>query len=305
LARSATIKKKHDFTPLIMLAPATIIIVVIIVYPIINAVKMSFQYYVMSDYVNIHYVFFHNYIKAWKDPAFLISIGNSVRWILVTVTAQLLIGLVLALLLNQKFRGRSLVRTICLIPWLTPGVVIALMWSWIYNGNFGVLNDLLMRLGIISNNVAWLANAKTALNAQIVAMIWQGIPFFMLMLLAAMQTIPTDLYEVAEVSGANGWQKFRYVTFPFLVPTLLMTSLLRIIWVGGNVDVIYLMTGGGPGFSSMTLSVYSYIEAQKSMNFGYGSTLAVYGTLFMLVLMVFYVRLMSRNRGEESPNGKK
>jgi multiple sugar transport system permease protein len=212
--------------------------------------------------------------------------------------------MVLALLLNKKFRGRAVVRSICLIPWVTPGVVIALMWSWIYNGNFGVLNDLLMKTGFIAKNIAWLANSKTSLNAQIVAMIWQGIPFFTLMFLATMQTIPTDLYEVADVSGANSWQKFRYITFPFLIPTILITSLLRIIWVGNNVDIIYLMTQGGPGFSSMTLSVYSYIEAQKSMNFGYGSTLAVYGTLFMVVLMVLYVRLLNKSGGGASSNVK-
>lgn len=290
-------RKKRDYAPLIMLAPAILLICVVMLYPILNAVRMSFQYYVMWNYKNIHYVGLQNYLDIWGDAAFRASLGNSLRWIFVTVLFQFLLGLILALLLNRKFRGRGIVRSMVMIPWVTSGVIISVMWSWIYNGNFGVLNDLLNRLGVIRGNVAWLANPNTVLNAEIVTMIWQGTPFFCIMMLAAMQAIPLEQYEAADVEGANGWQRFWHITLPYLLPTVFITTLLRIIWVANNVDIIYLMTQGGPGYSSLTLSVYAYMTAQKSMNFGYGSALAIYGTLFMVVIMVIYLRMMAKSGG--------
>jgi len=254
---------------------------------------MSFQFNVISRWKELRYIGFENYIKILNDPAFHTALLNSLKWVFVTVPSQLIIGLILALLLNRNFKGRGLIRSICMIPWVTSGVVIALMWSWIYNANFGVLNDILIKLGIIKSSIAFLANSSTALNSQIIVMIWQGIPFFTVMLLASMQSIPLDLYEAADVAGANALQKFRYITFPFIVPTIFITTLLRFIWVTNNVDIIYLMTQGGPGFSSLTLSVYAYMKAQKSMDFGYASALAVYGTLFMSVLMIIYVRRLT------------
>lgn len=290
-------KKKKDYTPFILLIPAFLLIVCIIIYPICYAVYTSFQYYAMFDLSNRHFIGLDNYFAVWQDAAFLASLGNTVRWILVTVCAQFLLGLALALILNQPFRCRGVLRSISLIPWVTPGVVIALMWAWMYNGNFGVINDLLIKLGIIGNKIAWLSQPSTALNSQIITMIWQGTPFFAIMILASLQTIPSDLYEAADVCGANILQKFRYITWPHIVPTVVITSLLRIIWVSNNVEVIYLMTGGGPGFSSLTLSLHAYIEAQKTLNFGYGSTIAIYGTLAMVVFMAVYLNLTRKQGG--------
>ena len=198
---------------------------------------------------------------------------------------------------NRQFIG--LENSITLMPWVTPGVVIALMWVWIYNGNFGVLNKCLTSLGIISKNVPWLGSSRTALYSQIVTMIWQGIPFFAIMVLAALQTISVDLYEAADISGANSWQKFVYITLPELMPTIITTCMLRIIWVFNNVEVLYLMTGGGPGHSSMTVSLVAYIKAQKSLDFGQGSTIAIYGTLFMILFMTIYLKLTRRGDEDE------
>jgi multiple sugar transport system permease protein len=290
-------KKKKDYTPFIMLAPAFLLIICIIIYPIISAIFTSFQYYAMFDLARRRFIGLQNYIAVWKDAAFIASLGNTARWVIVTVSMQFILGLILALMLNQKFLFRGFLRSIALIPWITPGVVIALMWTWMYNGNFGVINDLLMRLSIIQTKVAWLSTSRTALNSQILTMIWQGIPFFAIMILASLQTVPNDLYEAAEVSGANTLQKFRYITWPHIIPTIIITCLLRIIWVANNVEVLYLMTQGGPGYNSLTLSLDAYIEAQKSLNFGYGSTIAVYGTIFMVIFMVFYLNFTKKQGG--------
>lgn len=287
-------KSKKDFTPFIMLAPAFILVVCVIIYPIISAVLTSFQYYKLTDIANKHFVGLDNYINVWKDESFLAAFPNTARWVILTVFFQFVLGLSLALLLNRKMKGRGIFRSLSLIPWVTPGVVIALIWVWIYNGNFGVLNDILLRLGLIDDKIAWLSNKQTALNCQIVTMIWQGIPFFMVMLLASLQTVSADLYEAAIIDGTTAFQRFRYITWPHLLPTVLNTCMLRVIWVFNNVEVLYLMTQGGPGYNSMTISLNAYIKAQKSLNFGYGSTIAVYGTLMMILFMTVYTKITKR-----------
>ena len=292
-------RKSDIYIPIILLMPAFLLVVGVIIYPICYAVGLSFQYYKLTDYVNRQFIGLENYISVWRNETFLASLGNTVKWVGITVACQFLFGLVLAMILNVPFRGRGIIRSITLMPWVTPGVVIALMWVWIYNGNFGVLNKCLTSLGIISKNIPWLGSSQTALYSQLVTMIWQGIPFFAIMILAALQTISADLYEAADISGANSWQKFLYITLPELMPTIITTCMLRIIWVFNNVEVLYLMTGGGPGHSSMTVSLVAYIKAQKSLDFGQGSTIAIYGTLFMILFMTIYLKLTRRGGEDE------
>ena len=293
-------RKSDIYVPIILLAPAFLLVVGVIVYPICYAVGLSFQYYKLTDIVNRHFVGLENYISVWSNETFLASLGNTVKWVGITVLCQFLFGLVLALILNTPFRGRGVIRSITLMPWVTPGVVIALMWVWIYNGNFGILNKCLTSIGILKENIPWLGSADTALYSQIATMIWQGIPFFAIMILAALQTISSDLYEAAEISGAGSWQKFIYITLPEIMPTIVTTCMLRIIGVFNNVEVLYLMTGGGPGHSSMTVSLVAYIRAQKSLDFGQGSTIAIYGTLFMILFMTIYLKLTRRGDEDEA-----
>ena len=293
-------RKSDIYVPIILLAAAFLLVVGVIVYPICYAVGLSFQYYKLTDIVNRHFVGLENYISVWSNETFLASLGNTVKWVGITVLCQFLFGLVLALILNTPFRGRGVIRSITLMPWVTPGVVIALMWVWIYNGNFGILNKCLTSIGILKENIPWLGSADTALYSQIATMIWQGIPFFAIMILAALQTISSDLYEAAEISGAGSWQKFIYITLPEIMPTIVTTCMLRIIWVFNNVEVLYLMTGGGPGHSSMTVSLVAYIRAQKSLDFGQGSTIAIYGTLFMILFMTIYLKLTRRGDEDEA-----
>ena len=293
-------RKSDIYVPIILLAPAFLLVVGVIVYPICYAVGLSFQYYKLTDIVNRHFVGLENYISVWSNETFLASLGNTVKWVGITVLCQFLFGLVLALILNTPFRGRGVIRSITLMPWVTPGVVIALMWVWIYNGNFGILNKCLTSIGILKENIPWLGSADTALYSQIATMIWQGIPFFAIMILAALQTISSDLYEAAEISGAGSWQKFIYITLPEIMPTIVTTCMRRSIWVFNNVEVLYLMTGGGPGHSSMTVSLVAYIRAQKSLDFGQGSTIAIYGTLFMILFMTIYLKLTRRGDEDEA-----
>ncbi|MDR3438665.1 sugar ABC transporter permease [Telmatospirillum sp.] len=223
------------------------------------------------------------------------SLGRTAIWIGLTVPLQLALGFVTALLLNRNFWWRPLARSLILIPWALPSVVIGLMWSWIYHPQVGVLNDLLMRCGMLQSAMPWLANPDTALYAIIAALVWQGFPFFAIMILAGLQTIPGNLYEAASIDGATTWQKFLGITLPGLKGVLVTAVMLRIIWVANSMDVIYVMTGGGPGYATHTLPLYAFKRTYSSMDFGYGSALAVTFSLVLLVLITIYLRRVGKD----------
>ena len=275
-------KRGAGIWPYLLLAPALLIMLSVVIIPIINAVSMSFQSYNLTRPKKIAFIAFQNYEKILQSSQFWSSLGRTGIWVLWGVGLQFVFGFALALLLNKNFRGRGIVRSVSLIPWVTPGVLIALMWRWILDGNYGVLNDILKILGIISDNIAFLASKQFAMPSVIMTIVWQGIPFFALMILAGLQSIPEELYEAANIDGASGLQKLFYVTIPSLKNTIFVTTMLRIIWVANSVDVIYNMTEGGPAFATQTLSVYIYKEASV-LNMGYASAMAI---LLMLVLMV-------------------
>lgn len=275
-------KRGAGIWPYLLLAPALLIMLSVVIIPIINAVSMSFQSYNLTRPKKIAFIAFQNYEKILQSSQFWSSLGRTGIWVLWGVGLQFVFGFALALLLNKNFRGRGIVRSVSLIPWVTPGVLIALMWRWILDGNYGVLNDILKNLGIISDNIAFLASKQFAMPSVIMTIVWQGIPFFALMILAGLQSIPEELYEAANIDGASGLQKLFYITIPSLKNTIFVTTMLRIIWVANSVDVIYNMTEGGPAFATQTLSVYIYKEASV-LNMGYASAMAI---LLMLVLMV-------------------
>lgn len=291
-------KKKIQWQPLILLAPAIIIVLLIIGYPVARAIVLSLYKYDMTNLQNVKFIGLQNYIDIFtKDDAFWPALKNTVLWVGVTVVSQLLLSLLLANILNKTFRGRGIVRSIVLIPWVTPCVLISLMWAWIFNGNYGVMNEILKSLHLIKENVAWIAQPNTALWVQILAMIWQGIPFFTIMILAAMQSVPKELYESASVDGASSVKQYFYITLPGIASTIVSTVMIRLIWVFNNVDIVYTMTGGGPGYSSLTLSVYTYLQAQKSMKFGYGSAVALTGAILMSVVIFVYLRITREQGG--------
>ena len=281
--------------PYVLLAPAMIVMISVVIIPIINAIGMSFQYYNLTRPNRTAFIGFENYIKILGAKLFRESLWRTVIWVFFGVGLQFVFGFILALLLNREYRGRGVIRAVSLIPWVTPGVLIALMWRWILDGNYGVLNDILKRLGIISGNIAFLANKGTAMPSVITTIVWQGIPFFAIMLLAGLQGISHDLYEAADIDGATRLQKLRYVTIPSLRNTIYVTTMLRIIWVANSVDVIWNMTEGGPAYATQTLSVYIYKEA-SSLNMGYASAMAI---LLMLVLLLVAIPYLRATFGEE------
>ena len=286
--------------PYYFLAPGLLIVAGFIIYPILNVFYYSFQHYNPSrPYIN-GFAGFDNYIKIFTDdPIFIRSLGVSAKWVLAQVSLQLVCGLIFALVLNCKFKLRGLMRGLTFAPWALSGVIVAIMWSLIFNEQIGVLNDLLMKLGFIDMPVAWVSDPNTAFTAVVIAELWRGIPFFAISLLASMQGIPGELYESCSIDGGGVLSRFWYITLPYLKNTIVFTTLLRAVWEFNSVDIIMNLTGGGPMSLTSTLSIYLANQAIKTRNFGYGSAVGVISFMIMLVFAVVYLKLSNFGKEEK------
>ena len=281
-------------TPYGFLLPAILVTALVILFPAVQTVWLSLQDYLLYDPANAAFIGFRNFADVFADEVFWISLWHSAIWVGGIVCVQLLLGLGAALLLNQSFWWRGAARALVIIPWALPSVIIGLMWTWIYDFNVGVFNDILIRLGILSAPVAWLANPSTALACVMLALVWQGFPFFTVMILAGLQTVPAELYEAAEIDGASRWRKFVHVTAPGIAGIVATAVLLRIIWVANSLDVILVMTGGGPGYATYTLPLYAFLRAYAGMEFGYAAALALVLTTILLSVVWLYVRRQAK-----------
>ncbi|MBA8880887.1 carbohydrate ABC transporter permease [Phyllobacterium myrsinacearum] len=275
--------------PYALLVPAVLVTLFVVFFPMFQAVVTSFYDVILWKPNANRFVGFGNYIKLLRDPVFWTSLGHTAIWIGLTVPLQMGLGLVTALLLNREFPWRGLARALVIIPWALPSVVIALMWRWIYDPTTGVLNDILLYLSIIHSTVPWLADPHLALYAVIATLTWQGFPFFAVMILAGLQGIPQSQYEAASIDGASPWRQFVHITLPGIAPVLATAGLLRIIWVANSMDVIFVMTGGGPGYATHTLPLYAFIKARQNLDFGYGTAIAVTFTILLGAIVAVYI----------------
>ena len=282
-------------TPYGFLLPALLVTALVILFPVLQTAWYSLHEYVLYDPDNFRFVGLRNFAAVLSDEVFWIALANSAIWVTGIVSLQLLLGLGAALLLNQSFWWRGLARALVIIPWALPSVIIGLMWTWIYDFNLGVFNDILLRLGLISAPHPWLAQPSTALACIMLALVWQGFPFFTVTILAGLQTVPHELYEAAEIDGASAWRQFVHVTLPSIAGIVATAVLLRIIWVANSLDVILVMTGGGPGYSTHTLPLYAFLRAYTGMEFGYAASLSLMLTAILLGIVWLYVR---RQAGE-------
>lgn len=287
-----TIKPKVNWVPYLLLAPALIMVVAFLFYPMATVFYYSFQNYDISAPFYDGFAGLDNYIKIFtQDKLFLPSLWNSAKWVLSQVILQLTFGLGIALLLNQTFKLRGLIRAIAFIPWAISGVLTSVMWMLMYNEHMGVFNDILMRLGIIDRPLAFLASTGSAFVAVVIAELWRGLPFFAVTLLASLQNIPIDLYEAARVDGASRFQQLLYITLPQLKRTIVLTTLLRTVWEFNNVDLLYNLTGGGPAHSTTTYAMYIANTAVHGTNFGYGSALTVVAFIILTIVAAVYLKI--------------
>ena len=278
-----------------MLAPALVILLGFIIYPALNALYLSLTSTNLLDLKAQTFVGFDNFFRIFGDPTFLLSLRNSIAWTFGAVAFQLILGMAGALLLNQSIRARGLIRGLVLLPWATPSILIALMWMWILDPNQGILNHLLNLIGLAPTPITWLAGQDTALPTLIFIDIWQGIPFFAIMLLAAMQAVPPELLEAAKIDGADAWNSFWHVILPLIMPTVLITLTLRLIWTANYFDLILILTNGGPANASLTLPLNAYQTAYRGMDFGTGAALSVAQAALLFILVLIYMRQIRKS----------
>jgi multiple sugar transport system permease protein len=273
------------------LVPAALCMLATVVVPIGLAIKMSLYNDVLYKPQEYHFIGLGNYLRMVDDPVFWLSLWNSVVWVFGSVVLQFVAGFAAALLLHQAFRGRALVRTLTLLPWIIPGVVVGLIWEWLYQPNYGVINDLLLKAGWMQDRVAWLSSPDLAMGAVVFTNVWRGIPFFAIMLLAGLQAIPDELYEAAHVDGAGVVSRFWHITIPLLRPIIVVATATRIIWTFNYADLIFVMTGGGPANATQITSTYTLMQAYANLDFGYAGALSVVLLLVMLAFTAAYLRI--------------
>lgn len=288
-------KRKRDdilFT-ITLLLPASLVMAVVTIYPLVRSFIISLLKWDLTKPNQAHsFIGLDNYLYILKDPTFWLSAKITLIFTIGAVSLNIILALALALLLNREFRGRNLVRMMALLPWAIPGVVNGIMWKWILNPSYGTLNGLLYSLGIIDKYVIWLGTPAGALTMCILADVWKEAPFIMLLILAALQTIPNDLYEAAKVDGANAFQSFMHVTIPLIQPTLFVAITLRTIWALKSFDLIYTLTAGGPSGGTTVIGYYTYMKTFVSMNLGRGSAAAYLMTAVVAILIILYQRAL-------------
>lgn len=284
--------KIDNWIPYLFILPSFLIIAAFLFYPIGTVFYYSFQNYDISAPFYNSFAGLDNFVKIFtEDKLFFPSLLTSLKWVVSQVGLQLVFGLIFALLLNQTFKLRGFVRAIAFIPWAISGVLASVMWSLMYNEHMGVFNDLLMKFGLISEPQAFLASTGSAFISVVIAELWRGIPFFAITLLASLQSIPEELYEAADMDGANKWNSFVHITLPHLKNTIVLTTLLRVVWEFNNVDLIFNLTGGGPANSTTTLTMYIANLAINGSDFGYGSALTVISFILLFAFAIFYLRI--------------
>ena len=284
--RGLSLATKRKLQPYLYIAPIMILLLLMFGYPLIKSIIMSFQDYKLTKLNKVKWNDFKNYINMIKDKTFWLLVKNSLVYVISSVIGQFLLGLGLALALNKRFRGRGVYQSIVFLPWAFSSFVVGLLFRWSFNGEYGVVNDILKKLHIIDKGISWLGTPGYSLAVIIFAMIWIGIPFFAINILAALQSVPSEIYEAADVDGCGVFRKFFSLTLPFIKPTVIMTILLRTIWIFNSFDLVVIITEGGPANYSQTLPSYMYSQAFSSYDFGMAGAL---GVLLMVVLSVYAV----------------
>lgn len=282
--------KQHQLTPYLFLVPACIILGAFIFYPLLQAIWLS-----MTDYNIINeptFVGAQNYKDLFADDLFWKTLFQTFLYLIIVVPTLVILPIFLAILVNQKIKGIGFFRSAYYVPVVTSMVVVGITWKWVY-ADKGVLNYFLDSIGIHAP-VHWLTSTSTSLFAVMVVTVWKGLGYYMVIYLAGLQSIPSDLYEAAEIDGANKWKQITNITIPMLMPSIIIVSIMSSISAMKVFEEIYVMTKGGPLNSSKTLVYYIYQEAFEKLNMGYASAAGVVLLFITLVLSILNLKFMSK-----------
>lgn len=284
-------------------APAVIVLLTVLAYPIVASLVLSFlRVRFAGQGLSFEFYGLNNYTDLFTNQLFRESLLRSVYFTLMEVIAVVSLALLVALMLNQPPGRHAFFRVVLLVPWALAPVANAVLWKWIYNANYGILNQIFVGFGITEKAVVWLGSPWLALNMILLADIWKAVPFIALLILAGLQNIPTYLYKAARLDGANTWQQFVHVTFPGLKTTLIISIVLQSIWALKVFDLIYVLTKGGPADSTVLLNYLSWRETFSNLDVGYGAAIANVLFVLMFMLALVYIRAL-RPRQIRSKDG--
>jgi trehalose/maltose transport system permease protein len=275
----------------LLLLPALAVVAFVAIYPLGKTVYQGFtNQEFLAGIEPTKWVGLQNYRDLWHDTIFRQSVWETIKFTLITVSFEFVLGIIIALVVNSNFKGRGAMRAAMLVPWAIPTVVAAQMWKWMFDDVFGVINDAGVRLHILNHSVAWISQPSTALAAVSAVDIWKTTPFVALLLLAGLQVIPRDLYEAADVDGASKWQQFWRITLPLLRPAILVTLIFRTLDALRVFDVFYVFYGNRP--DTQTMAIYAQSTIVSDGHVGYGSAISVAIFLIIGIFVVIYVTFM-------------
>jgi multiple sugar transport system permease protein len=276
--------RRGPLLPYLLLAPAVAVLLALSIYPLIYSISVSLQTAAGWG--------LGNFTRLLSDNFFLTAMAHTFVYAIAALTCEFLLGLGLALLLNSQIRGRGLFRASLLVPMMLPPVVAGVVWRLLLNPNFGAVNGTLKQIGIDTESLTWTASPRLAMLSVIAVDVWQWTPFVFLVLLAGLQAIPQEPYEAALIDGSSRWQTFRHVTLPLLKPAILIVLLLRTMDLLRVFDQIFILTEGGPGFATETISLYIYRTAFRFFDFGYAAAMSFVLLIVTNVISVFYIRVL-------------
>ena len=290
----------------LLITPSTLVIFGVLLIPILYALYMSINKITFKGADTLYeFVGLGNYIEILtRDPWFNSSIMTTLLFVLLTVSAEILLGVGVALVLNKEFFGRGFVRGLMILPWAMPTVVNAVMWKWILNPDYGAANGLLGNLGLISENVQWLGTPALAFFSVLLANVWKETPYVVLLTIAALSTISHDLYEASSIDGAGGWKSFWKITLPLIKPVILILTITKTIWAFQTFDLIAIMTSGGPENATNLLSYYIHRTAFKMNRFGNAAAMSYSLSLVCFALTYLYIKLFL-GKGDDAGKMKK
>ena len=281
----------------LLLLPSALLITAVVLYPTVYGMQMSFREMRLNrPDLGTDWVFFKHYIRMINDPIFWVSLRNTALWATSSIILEFLIGLTAALALNRNLPGTKVLAVIILIPYFLPNVVAGHMWALMLDPRLGVINDVLVRIGLLDSYKAWFADPATAMAAAIVVETWHSFPFFTLLIMAGLKGIPTDLYKAADIDGAGAFAQLRLITLPMLKTIIAAAVILRVIGLVNSPDLLLILTSGGPGRSTQVLSLYAFQMAYKDFNFGYAGALSVVMFILLMGFAYIYIRLSKVNQ---------
>jgi multiple sugar transport system permease protein len=291
-ARGARFQLSEGSFAYLLNLPAIVTVLLLVAYPIVDAFWLSLHRYNLRRPEAYAFIGVQNYIDVFTSDQFFGSLGVTLLFTFWSTFGVLVLALGMALVANENIPQRAILRALILLPWAMSGVVTALMWKWIFNPNAGALNGLLYSLGVIPSYRSWLMAPDTSYLAIVTANVWNTLPFSALVLLAGLQAIPSELYDAAKVDRASLWARFRHVTLPWLSQPILIVLIVQALGGIRIFDIIYLLTGGGPGYQSTTLGFAAYITSFVSTDIGHGNAWSYTVALLTLVIAIFYMKLL-------------